>query len=214
MSTAQATPVVTTPAASAPPPAAPPEPSGAAWIARFPTSASVADCALPFRADLTAFLAALHAAGASVSIAATRRPAQRAYLMHWCWAIVKAKADPRKIPALDGVDIAWAHVDDRGGYDADASLAAAQAMVAAYGMQNLDTAPALNSNHIAGTAVDMNISWPDTLTIANQDGSTVQITSQPRTGMNPDLRLVGKSYGVIKFVGGATDMPHWSDDGH
>ena len=190
------------------------EPSGAAWVAQFPTSAAVADCAEPFRSNLTAFLAALRAAGATVSIAATRRPAQRAYLMHWCWAIVNAKADPQAIPVMDGVDIAWAHADDQGDYDAAASLAAAQAMVDAYGMQNLNTAPALNSNHIAGTAVDMNISWPGDLTIANQDGSTVQITSQPRTGMNPDLRLVGKSYGVLKFVGGATDMPHWSDDGH
>ncbi len=191
-----------------------PDPSGVAWVAQFPTSASVADCAPPFRARLTAFLAALRAAGATVSIAATRRPAQRAYLMHWCWAIVKAKADPQAIPPMDGVAIAWAHVDDQGEYDADASLAAAQAMVDAYGMQNLNTAPALNSNHIAGTAVDMNISWPGTLTIARQDGSTVAIASLPRTGMNPDLRTVGASYGVMKFVGGATDMPHWSDDGH
>ena len=190
------------------------EPSGVSWVAQFPTSASVADCAEPFRSNLTAFLAALRAAGASVSIAATRRPAQRAYLMHWCWSIVKAKADPQAIPVMDGVDIAWAHADDQGNYDPAASLAAAQAMVNAYGMQNLNTAPALNSNHIAGTAVDMNISWPGDLSIANQDGSSVQITSQPRTGMNPDLRLVGKSYGVLKFVGGATDMPHWSDDGH
>jgi hypothetical protein len=42
----------------------------------------------------------------------------------------------------------------------------------------------------------------------------VQIASLPRTGMNPDLKTVGASYGVIKFVGGASDMPHWSADGH
>ena len=190
------------------------EPSGSAWVARFPTSSSVADCAEPFRANLTAFVAALRAAGAVVNVAATLRPPQRAYLMHWCWSIVKAKADPRTVPAFDGVPIAWVHQDAQGDFDFAASIAGAQAMVAAYGMQNLNVAPALSSKHITGTAVDMAISWTDTLTIANLDGTAVAITSLPRTGMNPDLRTVGASYGVIKFVGGASDIPHWSDDGH
>ena len=190
------------------------EPSGVAWVTRFPTSALVADCVQPFRANLTAFIEALRAAGATVNVAATRRPAQRAYLMHWCWSICKAKADPRTVPAMEGVAVAWAHDDERGDYDAGASLAAAQAMVTAYGMQNLNVAPALSSKHIAGTAVDMAISWTDTLTIASKDGAPVRIASLPRSGMNPDLKAVGATYGVIKFVGGATDIPHWSDDGH
>ena len=190
------------------------EPSGVAWVARFPTSALVADCAQPFRGKLTAFIAALRAAGAAVNVAATQRPAQRAYLMHWCWSIVKARTDPHAVPPLDGVPIAWAHEDAQGDFDAAASLAAAQAMVTAYGMQNLAVAPALSSKHITGTAVDMAISWTDTLTIANLDGTAVAITSLPRTGMNPDLHEVGRTYGVIKFVGGAADIPHWSDDGH
>ena len=190
------------------------EPSGRQWVARFPTSASVADCASPFRENLKAFIAAMDAAGASVNIAATLRPPQRAYLMHWCWCIVKQKVDPRSIPPIDGVPIAWAHLDGQGGYDAIASVAAAQDMVEAYGMQALNVAPALQSNHISGTAVDMAISWPGTLSIARRDGVVVHIDSQPRTGMNPDLKAVGATYGVLKFVGGASDMPHWSADGH
>jgi hypothetical protein len=189
-------------------------PSGRAWVARFPTSASVADCAQPFRDNLNAFLAALAAAGANVNIAATLRPPQRAYLMHWCWSIVKQKTDPREIPASPGVAIAWAHVDAQGHYDPIASLAAAQDMVEAYGMQGLNVAPALQSNHISGTAVDMAVSWTGTLTIKRRDGVAVQITSQPCTGMNPDLKTVGATYGVLKFVGGASDIPHWSADGH
>ena len=47
-----------------------------------------------------------------------------------------------------------------------ASLEAAQAMVTAYGMNNLNVAPALSSNHTRGTAINMNISWSGTLTIA------------------------------------------------
>jgi hypothetical protein len=214
MTTAQAT---ATPATGtvAPPVAPPPrEPSGRQWVARFPTSASVADCASPFRENLKAFIAAMDAAGASVNIAATLRPPQRAYLMHWCWSIVKQKVDPRSIAPLDGVTIAWAHLDGQGNYDPAGSLAGAQEMVEAYGMQALNVAPALQSNHISGTAVDMAISWTGTLTIARRDGVVVNIDSQPRTGMNPDLKAVGATYGVLKFVGGASDMPHWSADGH
>ena len=216
MATAQASaaPVAGTTTPPSGPDAAAREPSGVAWVTRFPTSALVADCVQPFRANLTAFIAALRAARATVNVAATRRPAQRAYLMHWCWSICKAKADPRTVPAMEGVAIAWAHDDERGDYDPGASLAAARAMVAAYGMQNLNVAPALSSKHITGTAVDMAISWTDTLAITNQDGTPATIASLPRTGMNPDLRQVGKTYGVIKFVGGASDIPHWSDDGH
>ena len=196
------------------PTSTPREPSGRAWVARFPTSASVADCAQPFRDNLTAFIGALVAAGASVNIAATLRPPQRAWLMHWCWSIVKQQTDPRTIAPLDGVAVNWVHVDAQGNFDAIASVAAAEDMVEAYGMQGLNVAPALKSNHISGTAVDMAISWNGNLTIRQRDGSAVQITSLPRTGMNPDLKTVGASYGVIKFIGGASDMPHWSADGH
>lgn len=175
----------------------------------------MADCAPPFGTNLAAFIAALAAAGATVSISATLRPSQRAYLMHWCWSIVNVNADPQAIPSLAGVNIAWAHTNAQGAYDTAASVAAAQAMVNAYGMQNLNTAPALNSSkHIAGLAVDMSISWTGTLTINNQSGTAVEIATLPRTGMNTALHAVGATYGVVKFVGGDADKPHWSDDGH
>jgi hypothetical protein len=190
------------------------DPSGVAWVAQYPTSSSVSDCVEPFNSNLTAFIAALTAAGASVSVAATLRPAQRAYLMHWCWSIVNANADPRTTPAMAGVNIAWVHTDANGVYDAAASIAGAHAMVNAYGMQNLNTAPALNSKHISGLAVDMSITWAGDLSINNKSGTAVVITSSPRTGMNADLHAVGATYGVIKYVGGSADMPHWSDNGH
>ena len=182
--------------------------SGPQWVARYPTSRDVADCRSPFKESLTSFVAAIEAAGASVSIAATYRPVERAYLMHWSWKIANASANPTSIPARAGVAINWDHGD------AAASTTAAQAMVDGYGMQNLTVAPALNSKHIAGLAVDMNIGWSGALSIANAAGTLVAISTTPRSGMNSDLHEVGASFGVIKYNGGGIDRPHWSDTGN
>ncbi len=187
--------------------------SGSAWCAQFPTSTATDDLVSPFRENVVSFLAALRAAGATVSIAATLRPSNRAYLMHWSWKIVKADADPELIPIRDGVNIKWDHTNSDGTYNSQASVAAAQAMVNTYGIQNLRVAPSLTSRHIDGNAIDMSISWSNTLTINDASGNTVQITTEPRTGMNASLHTVGASYSVTKFSGGAADKPHWSNDG-
>jgi hypothetical protein len=81
-------------------------------------------------------------------------------------------------------------------------------MVASYGIVY---APALNSLHALGQAIDMDISWSGDLTIANADGSTAVVTSSPQSGHNPDLHQVGATYGVIKLL---SDPPHWSLTGH
>jgi hypothetical protein len=188
--------------------------SDAQWVSRFPTSPLITDCVARFSTNLALFIAALEAAGATVTIAATLRPPERAYLMHWCWSIVNASANPRTISAMTGVNIRWDHTDASGAYSATTSTSAAQAMVNGYGMQNLAVAPALNSRHTMGLAVDMNISWTGNLAIAKADGTTTRITTEPRSGMNTDLHVVGATYTVIKFVGGASDRPHWSDNGH
>jgi hypothetical protein len=57
--------------------------SGGQWVARFPGSAEVEECRDPFKSSLTRFVSALRAAGANVTISATFRPVERAYLMHW-----------------------------------------------------------------------------------------------------------------------------------
>lgn len=182
--------------------------SGEQWLNRFPTSTSVDKCVAPFKDNLTSFKAALEAAGASVSIAATFRPLERAYLMHWSWSIVNEDADPKTIPSKAGVNIEWDHGDSK------KSTQAAQSMVNGYGMQNLRRAPALNSRHTEGKAVDMTISWTGDLSIKNKDGTTTKITSDPKTGMNADLKTVGATYDVMKYIGGDDDKPHWSTDGH
>lgn len=192
------------------------EPSGAQWVGRFLGSASVSALASPFREAVSKFLDAVKAAGGTVHISATYRPPERAYLMHWSWKIVKTGFDPQQVPSYPGdvIKIKWAHISASGAYDQAASVQGARAMVSGYGINGLNVAPALNSRHTQKLAIDMNISWTGTLAINNASGTAVSISSEPKTGMNSELHTVGASYGVIKFVGGSSDKPHWSNDGH
>lgn len=178
--------------------------SGAAWVSEFPDSQSTSDLKAPFGASVDSFIAAMEEAGASVAIGTTLRPLKRAYLMHYAWRIAKKEIKAGDVPAMTDVDIEWVHPTDA------ASIQAAADMVSGY---TIVAKPALNSRHTEGRAIDMTISWSGTLTINKKDGTSVAITSTPRSGLNTDLQSVGAGYGVTKatFAG---DPPHWSDDGH
>jgi hypothetical protein len=186
------------------------EPSGPSWVLRFSSSASPEDCIEPFRSNLKAFLVALTDAGAQVDIAATYRPPERAYLMHWSWKIARNLVDPRAVPAMSSVGIDWVHRTTSGDADIPKSRSAASQMVSLYGTV---AQPALASRHTERRAVDMDISWTGSLPIRNADGTANQISTKPRSGMNDQLIALGGGYGVIKaqFAG---DPPHWSEDGH
>lgn len=185
------------------------EASGAAWVARFPTSTSLTDLDDGFEASATNFINAIKAAGASVSIAATYRPEERAFLMHYAYEIAKNGFNPASVPEREGIEICWVHRGTDGNVDLPASRAAAQAMVNGYGMAH---PAALVSRHTQRLAVDMSITWSGDLTINGADGKAVTITSTPRTGAgNTSLHGVGAGYGVHKL---ASDPPHWSDDGN
>ena len=179
-------------------------PSGAVWVSEFPDHASTGDLSATFRTGVEKFIGAMQAAGANVSISSTLRPKERAHLMHYSWRIAKAGDDAATVPAMNGVDIEWVHAT------AAASRAAALAMVNGYGVVS---EPSLTTRHTQGRAIDMTIGWAGNLTIKNKDGSSVTITTAPRTGENAKLVAVGATYGVVKatFAG---DPPHWSDDGH
>lgn len=111
--------------------------SGREWVKRFSGSSSTFDLRYPFRTYAEAFIAALRSAGARVTIAATYRPPERAYLMHWAWLIANMRADPLRIPPMDGVDIEWNHSDANGRYSSSASITAAKAMVAGLACRGL-----------------------------------------------------------------------------
>ncbi len=186
-----------------------PEPSGAAWVDRFPGSRSTADLNEDFKQAVERFLAALAAAGATVKISATYRPPERAYLMHHAWDIARNGANPERVPPMFGVNILWAHRDASGRVDRAASRRGAKEMVDGFGMA---AQAALRSNHTARRAIDMSISWSGTLQIKNGRGDTVSIRTEPRTGAgNRELHAVGATYKVLKLV---SDPPHWSEDGH
>jgi len=183
--------------------------SGPAWTSLYPTSTSVDDLVEPFRTNVTNFAGALVDADASISISATLRPRERAYLMHYAYAIAKQGQDPSAVPPMQGVDICWQHYDESGNKDSGGSVSAAAQMVASYGIAY---PPALTSRHTEGLAIDWSISWSGDLMIGDATGKTVTITSTPRTGAgNSDLWDVGSTYGVHKLQ---SDPPHWSDDGH
>ncbi len=176
--------------------------SGAQWCSRFPTSCEVSALVMPFRDKVTKFVAALRAGNADVSIHATLRPKQRAYLMHYSYLIAKQQCTPGAVPPLNGVEIQWVHSNTA------ASIAAAAQMVAEYGIVY---EPALTSRHIQGLAIDMDISWTGDLAIKSAKGGNIAIQSAPRTGMNTALWTLAAAYGVHKL---AADPPHWSSDGH
>lgn len=184
------------------------EPSGIQWIARFPTSRSTESLAADFRPRCEAFLKALRDAGASVTINATLRPPERAYLMHFSFLINAGEIRPQDVPPKDGVNIDWVHKRQNGAPDLAASIAAAAAMVDRYGIAHR---PSLSSLHILGQAIDMNVSWSGALAVRRKNGSVKTIASLPRSGLNHDLWDVGATYGVHKL---ATDKPHWSINGH
>lgn len=190
--------------------------SGAQWFSRFPTSKQTSDLRSPFRENTENFIEALEAAGANVDISATRRPKERAFLMHWSWKIVKQGYDPRNVPDYPGggINIKWDHTFDNGQYNASASVQAALDMVTLYQIFNLQVAPSLTTKHITGTAIDMTINWQGNLTINRANGSIETIETLPRDGMNQKLKEIGAGYNVMKFVGGIADRPHWPDNGH
>jgi peptidoglycan hydrolase-like protein with peptidoglycan-binding domain len=176
--------------------------SGPYWINAFPTSRSISSLASPFRERAQAFQTALIDAGAQTIIAATYRPPERAYLMHYAARLDRGEINPEAVPPMDGVDIDWVH------YTRAGSIQAAQQMVDGYGIGGNPVA--LQSLHTRRLAIDWNITWDSTLRIKDGQGRLVGIGA-PRDGSrNPALFEVGASYGVFKLE---SDPPHWSFNG-
>jgi hypothetical protein len=188
-----------------------PTKSGSFWVtwanSNAQNSSNVEDLAEPFRSNAKAFIAALRAAGATVNVTATKRSSRRAYLFHWCWSIALGKCKPSDPDVREGVDIQWDHGDEA------ASKRGALEMVNGFGLAvppKSVNAPSRTSNHIEGTAIDMDIRWSGTIKVRNKQNVEVAIPFMSDVNANTALHAVGASYGVKKLV---TDAPHWSENG-
>lgn len=187
------------------------EPSGVQWCERYPTSDRIEDLIDPFRSNFSQFLVALALAGAHHHIAATYRPEERAWLMHYACMIAGYKRSdgsfysvhPREVPPVyKTIGIDWTH-----GGDEHAAREAARAMVAGY---RIIYPAALVSRHSERRAVDMSVSWANVLHITDAHGIAHEIKDGPQNETNPQLAVVAATYGVVKH---SHDKPHWSDDG-
>lgn len=177
--------------------------SGRHWVKYFPTSKLISDLASPFRQRVEAFEKALIDAGCQVIITATKRPRQRAYLMHYAARIARREINALYIPSIPGVDIEWVHYTNAG------SLQAAKNMVDTYGIGGNPVS--LTSRHIQGLAIDWNITWNGTINIRNASGRIITLSNPNNASLNRAMWNVGASYGVYNLAG---DPPHWSVDGY
>lgn len=181
-------------------------PSGPDWVAAFPVSASLRDLHVTFEAQVRRFVEALEEAGATVEILTTRWSPEAAYLIHWAWRIARENYDPRQVPAMEGVNIAWWHGDVL------SSREAAQEMIEAYGLDTREVAPSLNSPHIEGNAVDMRIFWEGNVPVRDSGGIEHLIASEAADGIDRELPAVARTYGLVPAASGG-DWLHWSTDG-
>lgn len=186
--------------------------SGLSWITWANTNAAnstdIEQLEATFRQNVKDFKAALEAAGATVSVSDTKRSDKRAYLFHWSWKISQDKCKASEATSMAGVDITWDHGDDA------KSKAGAQEMVTGFGLAvppKSTNAPALDSRHIQGKAIDMDITWTGKIKVKNKAGLEVEVTYNADVNANTVLHSIGATYGVNKLV---TDAPHWSTDGH
>ncbi len=179
--------------------------SGADWWhanqGRYPNSVLVSDLSPAFRDRTARFINALRAAGASVIVGSTRRNASRAHLMHYCWQISQNDMNPAAVPIRPDCPIRWDHGD------LSASKKAAKDMAALFAMKHIAS---LESRHIQGEAIDMQIKWSGNITVKDAGGNRITLGAPYGGEQNSALHAIGKSYGVIKL---ASDPPHWSSDG-
>ena len=180
--------------------------SGKEWWAknqaRFPNSREVSDLEPGFRANVEAFVASLQQAGATVTVSSTRRNPHRAYLMHYSWRVAEGDIDPADVPLRPEVNIVWDHGDLTRSRDAAAE------MVSRFHMAHVAS---LTSNHIAGKAIDMTITWRDRLVLTRPAPLLATIESLPRSGQNRELHEIGATVFSVRKL--KSDPPHWSHNG-
>jgi hypothetical protein len=227
------TPAPGTAPGTAPATPAPPDPaklSGAQWKAKadanWADSKSLDDLNSGFKASMDKFLAMLTANNITTGEYTTKRPAERAYLLHYSVEVKNGTTAPKDVPKQDGVDIIWDHGDDA------KSKTAAGEMADAFGIVG---PAALISNHIAGNAIDMKFDFTKmtkdkdgnytiTYKLGEKDVSRkLQIDDEAVLGVaakgktiasigDRELSKAGEDFGVKRHID--NDIVHWSTTGN
>lgn len=175
--------------------------SGTKWVNMYPTSTSLSSLSPSFSTRVQNFISMLKNNGANVRITTTRRPKERAYLMHYCVKIANDQISPSKVPSLRGVNIIWDHGNEY------KSVQAAQAMARAYGIVY---PPSLNSRHVQGRAIDMVItSLRSTISFRHRGEDILVEIGRDRPENNRRLWRVASDYFAINKS--ASDWVHWYD---
>jgi hypothetical protein len=171
--------------------------SGAHWCAQFPTSTNLDSLAEPFRSNLRRFIAMIESNGGNARVNATRRPRERAYLMHYSFRIARMGTNPGRVPAQSGLDIIWNH---------PRAVEAAEQMVQGYGIVY---EPALNSLHTLGQAVDMVVrGLPARIRVMTAGGEqSFDIGNRPAEQNVALWRIADQHFSIKKSP---SDWVHWS----
>ena len=150
------------------------------WTKHFRADNRIVALNQPFRGKVARFVAALRAAGATVTITNVYRPQPRAYLMHYAWRVAYGRGngryshlDPPAVPKYNGsekVPICWSIPGLNGAYSRQLSIKAARELTTAYGIVAGHGA-AYPTNHSGRTALDMNISWSGNLRVRGGPGA-------------------------------------------
>ena len=182
-------------------------PSGASWVDRFPVSDDPHHLDSNFRSFWTSFRSVVETAGANVEILATRKPLERAYLMHWAWRIAKENYDPRRVPYMEGVNIRWWHGDIK------TSQAAAWEMVHGYEIGDKEEPPPLASPYTEGKVIATRITWSGDLTIYRDQPTEQIITEGPHDATNPELIELAETYRLVHLLTVEdSDEVHWTTE--
>jgi hypothetical protein len=221
---------------------------GTNWVDRFPIpyitngkvneKKALAALSSKFRSKALSFISVLRQAGATVKVTTTTRPQARAYLMAKSLAIAQGKVDPEDVATYPGTDasgravkgdgavvpICWVNRDENGAVDETQTKTLALNMVNAYRIKGASAYP---TEHMKGTAIDLDITWPKNKALQIYEGPyaaqrTLITIKGRRDGANPLLWKLGQTYGVIKGPPGKdskgkdmriVDYPHWSVNG-
>jgi hypothetical protein len=193
---------------------------------KWPESSRVEDLSDEFRPNAQTFIAMLKDNKIEVEVSSTKRPAERAYLYHYCLEVAAGRVGPADVPKLATVDIEWDHGDG------DKSKTAAKEMADAFGLVGVAAYP---SNHSGGKAIDMKMNFSgnvkdgknaitykvsptdkDALTreLKVDDEATIGVSARGKriTDIGSrELSKAGKDFGVIRAIN--NDIVHWSLNG-